>query len=43
MREDLNEPDTNKGDSDEDDEDDSPDNSVTQVSGPIRRARRSAN
>ena len=35
MREDLNEPDTNKGDSDEDDEDDSPDNSVTQVSGPI--------
>jgi penicillin amidase len=35
MREDLNEPDTNKGDSEEDDEDDSPDNSVTQVSRPI--------
>jgi penicillin amidase len=35
MREDLNEPDTNKGNSEEDDEDDSPDNSVTQVSRPI--------
>ena len=35
MREDLNEPDTNKGDSEEDDEDDSPDNSVTRVSRPI--------
>ena len=30
MREDLNEPDSNTGDSDDDDDDDSPDNSVTQ-------------
>ena len=37
MREDINQPDDNSGNSDEDDDEDSPDNSVTQGRMPVRR------
>jgi penicillin amidase len=38
MREDLNQPDNNTGDSDDDSDDDSPDNSVTREKSPARKA-----
>ncbi|MGD1078664.1 MAG: penicillin acylase family protein [Candidatus Sulfotelmatobacter sp.] len=38
MREDLNQPDNNVGDSDDEDDDDSPDNSVTREKRPARKA-----